>query len=343
MRCSAGYKKITGIYIGCVLIFLLLFPALEHIGVTYCHAADPEQEQQKIKESILSEFEYGKIDDSLQSLFPEKRIIFKEVISEILTGNLKASAKLLSEFVREQMFYLLQTGKKNLIHILLIAMIAAFMNQFAGTLQNRQVASVGFYMIYMLLAALTVAAFDVVLKWVESGIRNITAFMGVFYPVYFLAVAVAKGSVTGVAFYNLVLFLIYAVEIIIGNVLLPMVRVYMIIRILNFLGPEDMLEKLSEFLEIVIRWTLKTALACVIGANLIQGMISPAIDTVKRSTVLKGAEAIPGIGNLLGGMTEVALGTAVLVKNGIGMAGAVIVYCPVCHTVSPDCGNSSSL
>ena len=51
MRCSAGYKKITGIYIGCVLIFLLLFPALEHIGVTYCYAADPEQEQQKIKES----------------------------------------------------------------------------------------------------------------------------------------------------------------------------------------------------------------------------------------------------------------------------------------------------
>ena len=150
----------------------------------------------------------------------------------------------------------------------------------------------------------------------------------------------AKGSVTGVAFYNLVLFLIYAVEIIIGNVLLPMVRVYMIIRILNFLGPEDMLEKLSEFLEIVIRWTLKTALACVIGANLIQGMISPAIDTVKRSTVLKGAEAIPGIGNLLGGMTEVALGTAVLVKNGIGMGRSGDLYCPVCHTVSPDCGTA---
>lgn len=47
-----------------------------------------------------------------------------------------------------------------------------------GTLQNRQVASVGFYMIYILLAALTVAAFDVVIQWVESGIRNITAFMG---------------------------------------------------------------------------------------------------------------------------------------------------------------------
>lgn len=110
-----------------------------------------------------------KFDDSLRSLFPEKRIAFQEVISEILTGDLKSSVKLLTEFAGEQMLYLLQTGKKNLVHILLIAMIAAFMNQFAGTLQNRQVASVGFYMIYILLAALTVAAFDVVIQWVEPG------------------------------------------------------------------------------------------------------------------------------------------------------------------------------
>ena len=50
MRCSAGYKKITGVISG-VFDILLLFPVVGHIGVTYCYAADPEQEQQKIKES----------------------------------------------------------------------------------------------------------------------------------------------------------------------------------------------------------------------------------------------------------------------------------------------------
>ena len=45
MRCSAGYKKITGVYIGCVLIFLLLFPVVGHIGVTYYTAAETKQEQ----------------------------------------------------------------------------------------------------------------------------------------------------------------------------------------------------------------------------------------------------------------------------------------------------------
>ena len=45
---------------------------------------------------------------------------------------------------------------------------------------------------------------------------------------------------------------------------------------------------------------------------------------MKRSAIARGAEAIPGIGDAIGGVAEVALGTAVLVKNGIGMTGALI-------------------
>ena len=83
-----------------------MFLSTRNVGLIYCYAdelsedsentaEDAEQEQQKIKETILSEFEYGEIDDSLRSLFPEKRIAFQEVISEILTGDLKSSVKLL--------------------------------------------------------------------------------------------------------------------------------------------------------------------------------------------------------------------------------------------------------
>lgn len=311
---------------GMVVMLLLFFALFLNIHFQICYADDRPQEGKENDETekILEEFEYNEIDDSLKELFPEKRISFKEVTAEVLTGNLQQAWNLLMKFAEEQVMYLLRTGKKDLVHILVIALTAAFMNQFAGIFQNRQAAQVGFYMVYLTLAALTVAVFDVVLRWVESGVENLTMFMGVFYPVYFLAVAVAKGGVTGVAFYNLVLFLIYIVEILIGKVLLPVVRIYMIVKTLDFLSPQDMLGKLSEFIETVIRWALKAVLACVIGANLVQGMISPAIDTVKRSAAIRGAEAIPGVGDLLGGMTEVALGTAVLVKNGIGIAGAVI-------------------
>lgn len=287
-------------------------------------SASVSESSSEIRDAILSTFDYGEIDNSLKELFPDAQVKFEDVLSEILSGDLKHSFRLLGTFAKEQCVYLLQMEKKTLIYVVMIAMIAAVMNQFTGILQNRQVAGIGFYIIYLMLIALTITAFDVVLSKVEAGILAVTGFMSVFCPVYFLAVAVAKGSVTSVAFYNLMLFLIYGVELIIGKILLPVVRVYMMIRVLNFLTPEEMFEKFSELLALIVKWTLRTALACVIGVNLIQGMISPAIDTVRRSAVTKGAEAIPGVGNLLGGMTEVAIGTAVLVKNGIGMAGALI-------------------
>lgn len=287
-------------------------------------SASVSESSSEIRDAILSTFDYGEIDNSLKELFPDAQVKFEDVLSEILSGDLKHSFRLLGTFAKEQCVYLLQMEKKTLIYIVMIAMIAAVMNQFTGILQNRQVAGIGFYIIYLMLIALTITAFDVVLSKVEAGILAVTGFMSVFCPVYFLAVAVAKGSVTSVAFYNLMLFLIYGVELIIGKILLPVVRVYMMIRVLNFLTPEEMFEKFSELLALIVKWTLRTALVCVIGVNLIQGMISPAIDTVRRSAVTKGAEAIPGVGNLLGGMTEVAIGTAVLVKNGIGMAGALI-------------------
>ena len=141
----------------------------------------------------------------------------------------------------------------------------------------------------------------------------LTAFMGAFCPLYFVAVAAAKGSVTAVAFYQLVLFLIYLTELLIANVLLPMIHIYMIVRVLNDLSRENYLTKFAELIETGVSWSLKALLAVVAGFNV-----------VKRSILARGAEAIPGVGDALGGMAEVAAGTAVLVKNGIGMAGALL-------------------
>ena len=76
-------------------------------------------------------------------------------------------------------------------------------------------------------------------------------------------------------------------------------------------------------LQRLVAWILKTLLACIIGINVVQGLLAPAIDSLKGSAY-QTAKALPGIGNAIGGVTDVLLGTTVLIKNGIGMAGTVI-------------------
>lgn len=273
---------------------------------------------------VIEQFSFDDIDDSLKELFPDERLKFKETLLGILSGDLTFSVELLGKLAADQLGYAFGSSRNNLIHMLLIAVIAAVFGNFSKTFRSRQITDISFYAMYLLLIALTLSSFQTVTEWVSDGIEGLTSFMGVFCPLYFLAVSIAKGSVTSVAFYNLVLFLIFLTEFLILDFLLPLIHIYMMVKVLNYLSEEDYLSKFAELIEMAVSWILKTLLACIIGLNVIQGMISPAIDTVKRSAVTRGAEAIPGVGDVIGGMAEVALGTAVLVKNGIGMTGAVI-------------------
>ena len=293
--------------------------------VQVCRASDPQEKEMSVmEEGLIDQLEMDEINGSLAELFPEEKLEFKEVLLGVISGDLNFSADLLNRLVMDQISYAFRVSKENLVHILLITVIAAVLHNFSTIFQNRQISEISFYVVYMLLIALTLNSFEVVIDWVSEGVENMTSFMGVFCPLYFLTVSIAKGSMTAVAFYQLVLFLIYLVEILISKILLPIIHVYMMVRVLNFLSAEEYLSKCAELIEMIVNWSLKSLLACIVGLNLIQGMISPAIDTVKRSTLTRSAEAIPGIGDAIGGMTEVVLGTAVLVKNGIGVTGALI-------------------
>lgn len=293
--------------------------------VQVCRASDPQEKEMSVmEEGLIDQLEMDEINGSLAELFPEEKLDFKEVLLGVISGDLNFSADLLNRLVMDQISYAFRVSKENLVHILLITVIAAVLHNFSTIFQNRQISEISFYVVYMLLIALTLNSFEVVIDWVSEGVENMTSFMGVFCPLYFLTVSIAKGSMTAVAFYQLVLFLIYLVEILISKILLPIIHVYMMVRVLNFLSAEEYLSKCAELIEMIVNWSLKSLLACIVGLNLIQGMISPAIDTVKRSTLTRSAEAIPGIGDAIGGMTEVVLGTAVLVKNGIGVTGALI-------------------
>lgn len=177
---------------------------------------------------------------------------------------------------------------------------------------------------YMLLITLCLTSFRTSAVGLEEKLSMLVDFMRVLCPSYFLAVAFASGSVTSIFFYNVILFLIYVVELVIVHFLLPVVNIYIMVLVLGNLTGEDFLSEFAGLIRKIVTWTLKTLLICVVSVNVIQGLLAPAIDAVKRSALTRTAEALPWVGNAVGGAAEIVLGTAVLIKNGIGMAGAVI-------------------
>ena len=234
-------------------------------------------------------------------------------------------------YLSDQISYEFRYNRQNLVYMLLIALAAAVFTNFAGAFRSRQVSEISFYVLYMLLITLCLTAFRVAVEGVEERLGALTDFMQVLCPSYLMAVALASGSLTSMFFYNVILFLIYLVEVVMIRFLLPLVNVCLMVRVLGNLTGEDTLSELAELLKKLISWILRAMVTCIIGINVVQGLLAPAIDTLKRSALTRTAEAIPWIGNAVGGAAEVVLGTAVLIKNGIGMAGALIavVICAV--------------
>ena len=310
----------------CIFIVILgCFFSPRTVYATEIRDKDEQAELQKeAEETIWKEFEFSEIEDLLDDIFPEKKTDFQDLIKKMLSGQTEPSLQVIGEMISDQFFYEWKSSKAGMVHILLIVIVAAVFTNFSNVFQNQQISEISFYVLYLLLITIGLNSFRILIVSASENLERLIGFMKVLGPVYFLAVAFAAGSSTSILFYNLVLLLIYLVELVILNFLIPFVQVYIVVKVMNNLSEEDYLSKFAELCETVIAWTLKTLLAGVTGVNIIQGLLSPTIDSLKRSVVGRSAEAIPVVGDAIGGVTEVMLGTAVLIKNGIGVAGALV-------------------
>lgn len=291
--------------------------------------AETAQWENDVMDMILEELEFGEVEEVMESIFPGQKVTFRTVLGKLLEGDVKEAAVLVGNVVRDRLLYEIDVNRMSVIRILLIAITAAVLTNFSGLVKNRHISDISFYMLYLLLITICVSSFELVTKSVAERLGLLTEFVKVLAPVYFLSVAFSSGVTTSVMFYHIVLVLIYIVELLVIRFLLPVIHVYIMVKVLEHLTEEDYLSKFAELLEIVIQWTMRIVLTGVIGLNVIQGLLGPAIDSAGRNVLVRGVEMIPGIGDVAGGIGQTVIGTAVLIKNGIG-AGALIICILIC-------------
>ncbi len=318
---------------GIIALVFALVVVVFFAGARITEAAEEEPDEiaEAMKTEILSEFDFSELDSSLREMFPGEKVTFSDIVSALISGGIDDAGDMTAQFLKDRIAYDFLYNRKTIVYIILAALVAAVFSNFADAFQNRQISDISFYVIYMLLITLCLTAFQTAVSGLEEKMGLLTEFIRALAPAYFMAMAFASGSAAALVFYNLILFLIYMVELIIIHILLPAVNIYVMICVLGSLIEEDFLSELAGLIRKAVTWALHGLLACVAGINIIQGLLAPAVDSVKRSTLTRTAEAVPWVGDLMGGTAEILTGTVILIKNGIGMAGAVVALV-ICAT-----------
>ena len=283
------------------------------------------QEQEKSQEALLEGLELGEMQAAVNELLGEETFSVQEALEKILAGEEVFSPGFFLETVRGFLYKHLLADREVLFQVVLLVILAALFANFTNVFSGSQAGEASFYIVYMLLLALLIHTFGELSAELSGSLEDLTAFMQALMPSYFLAVTAASGTATAMVFYEMVFGVIYLTQVLLLKAVIPGIQAYVIIELINYLHKEDFLSKLADLLKTILEWTMRTITAVVIGMELIQNMVSPALDSLKRDALGKTAASIPGIGNVINGATEVALGTAVLIRNCLGVMGIVVL------------------
>ena len=283
------------------------------------------KEQEKSQEALLKGLELGEMQETVNELLGEETFSVRQALEKILAGEEVFTPDFVLETVRGFLYEHLLADREVLFQVVLLVILAALFANFTNVFSGSQAGEASFYIVYMLLLALLIHSFGELSAELSGSLEDLTAFMQALMPSYFLAVTAASGTATAMVFYEMVFGVIYLTQVLLLKAVIPGIQAYVIIELINYLHKGDFLSKLADLLKTILEWTMRTITAVVIGMELIQNMVSPALDSLKRDALGKTAASIPGIGNVINGATEVALGTAVLIRNCLGVMGIVVL------------------
>lgn len=276
-------------------------------------------------QSIWQDYGLDKLEEGMQTLFPEYGISLPDLMERIIGGDIIGA---LGSLFRESIDGILGQvgGMKNiLVWLVVLGVVSALMTHFVEIFDRHQIADLSFYYIYLLMTAVLLKCFAQAAQTTVNAIENIILFVKMLVPTYLIAVGVATGTTTVAAYSQLLILLIYGVEKVLLGLVVPLIYSFVILSVINSIWAEEKLVLLIELVCKGVSWVLKAAVGIVTGISIFQSVITPVVDSAKKTALQKAMSVVPGIGNAADGMVELVAGSAVVIRNSIGVVLLILL------------------
>ncbi len=319
--------------IGTALLLILgVCPLQVHAMDTMEQETSTEEtstEDISMKETIddyLEELDFSEVDAMLKE--KGSGIEFGELVRQLIDGEEIDKGELVKKIL-DVVFQEVLAFRFELIQIILLCIVFAILYNFTNIFENPAVTEISFYMVYMLLLVLLLKSFFILKDIVLVVLDDMLVFLKLLIPTFSLSMAFSGQVAVGSVFYELTFLLIYGIEWLMNYLIVPAIQIYVVVEMMNYLTEEEMLSKMTELIKEGIQWLLKLLFTMVIGINVVQNLLAPVIDNFKSTLISRTAGMIPGLGTSINAVTEIMVGTGIIIKNGVGVA-AILVLLVLC-------------
>lgn len=270
-------------------------------------------------EQWMDSMDMSGLNVTTQNFFPGLKIDGEVLLSMVMNGQIGEAAGTLYEQIKGSVWGEVSSLRELLLCILVLGIVSALFAEFSDLFSGKQTAQAGFFFLYLFLIAVLMKVFVHVSQIAGDTISAILLFVKMFVPTYFMTVGAAGGISTAAYYYYLTLLAAYFIESILSSLVIPLVYSYVLFALLNGLWPEEKLTLLLDTMKKGINLILKLLIGAMTGLSLVQSLILPVADGLKKTAIHKTFSFLPGVGGLAGSVAELFLGSAVLIKNSVGI------------------------
>lgn len=262
-------------------------------------------------------------------------ISLDSIIKGIIRGDTEYIFGSIANGIRDTLTGQLLANQSLMLQLVVIVLLGSVFTNISNSFGKSFISENGFFVTYLIITSIMLTLFSMALDIVSSSIEKILVLIRIIVPVFALAINFLGKVQTSAGMYEIILLGVWFVQVIILRFVIPMIKFYVIISLVNNLNKEDSFSKMCRLIKNIVSWLLKTIVVFVAGLNIIKSLIEPQIDALGRNTVNKIISALPG-----GGVTSLLAGTflgaGAVIKNSIGIAGiiliAITVLAPVIKT-----------
>ena len=287
-----------------------------------------ETEYDEAYQEIYDMLDIEGVEDILSKEGFGDDIRFSDIVIGISNGDGRYVTDTIAKGVKNALVGELLANKSLMLQLVLLVLIGSIFVNISGAFGNAFISENGFYVTYLIITSIMLTSFSLTLDIVSGSIEKVLDLIRILIPVYAVAINFIGRAATSAGMYNLILFGVWIVQVVILKFIIPMIKFYVIVSLINNLNREDSFSKLCNLVKNSVTWMLKTIVVFVAGLNIIKSLIEPQIDAIGRNTVNKIIQAIPG-GGIMSVLTGTFLGAGMIIKNSIGIAGIVLLIVAV--------------
>jgi len=264
------------------------------------------------------------VDKEVSSYFPD--LSLSGMIEAFKKGELKISPQELLKGIARGFILEVSANLDLLGKLLIIAVLCSVLLNLSSAFEQGTVAKMAYFVCLLALITIALGSFNMAVSTGLASINRMVDFMKLLLPIL-LVLLTAMGGLTSVALLQPFLMVsISIMGIVTQGIIFPLIYLSALISIANNISERFRISRLAGFIKQMTKVGIGLILTLFIGIITVEGVAGGVVDgvTLRTAKFMTGA-FVPVAGSMFADALDAVMGGSLLLKNAIGLTGALVL------------------